>query len=148
MSSPAFTALTDQIQAAAREADALVHAMAALGGDSVSVVPPTPWLMEQHAALTAAVNDGTVKICTHLTGSPTVAHAAVWKRWVITCGPCSSHHLRPGPLEDSTCDRCRRYGLPLHGCTVTLGPLVLAYGLCPGCMTEVHPTTRTPRRTA
>lgn len=138
MTRPADIHLADQIAAATDHADRILHRIGELRDDTVTTVTAPRWVRRQYAALTRAVMTGDVLVCPHLTGSPTVAHAAVWARWALTCGDCV-HLLAPDPTETQTCDRCRTQGIPLYPCTLAIGPTLLAYGLCPPCMRRVHP---------
>jgi hypothetical protein len=128
------TALADQIDAAARHARHLVTRMAAAGLGQLTDAVGHPWLTGQAAALVHALSTGTGRACPHLGPTPAVIHAAVWAPGRVVCPACVGL-LRAGPVEDSTCDRCRRHVRRLHAGAAAFGPLILAYGLCRACAT-------------
>lgn len=137
MTSPAHTALADQLAAAANDAEATLR-RAIVPSDTLTTIKPNPWLNEQYTALRIAVLNGTARACPHIAEAPAVAHVAVWRRWLLTCGPCSPL-LTPDPIQASTCDHCHRYGRTLTDCTVVLGPILLSYNVCGPCMRHLHP---------
>jgi hypothetical protein len=130
------TALADQRAAATRDARATLGRLAAAGAATLIATTGNAWLTEQAAALAAAIRNGKGKTCSHLHAGPTVAHAAVWAPGHVVCSACV-RLLRPSLLEDITCDRCRRHARRLHPGAVALGPVILAYGLCRSCATDI-----------
>jgi hypothetical protein len=127
------TALADQIGAAASDARRVLTNMARTCRADLRTAPATGWLAEQAANLVTTLTDGTLRACVHVGPSPIVAHAAVWAPGRLVCSACVAA-LRPTPLEDGTCDRCRRHVRRLHAGAVALGPIILAYGLCRACL--------------
>lgn len=81
--------------------------------------------------------------CLH---SPTVdrpepVFATAWQPGLIACSRCIHLTvLRPGSVADRTCDGCGHVvaglddGEGIHPGRVQFGPLLYAYGTCPGCV--------------
>lgn len=131
------TALADQVTAATRQArTALLEAGPAGWGDTVQVPTLPAWLAEHWNALRAAITAGTAQACKHLAAGPRVAHAAVWRPGVLVCSLCSPI-LTPNSVEDSTCDRCRRYVRRIYPGAAQVGPVLLGYGLCRRCKADL-----------
>lgn len=146
MPSPALTATVDQLHAATREAQKTLNQGGGNTGETVTTpAHPSPWLADQVRALVTALVTRRGALCPHIGTSPRVAHAAVWAPGVITCPDCR-HLLDPGPLEDTTCDRCRTLVPELIPCLAAVGPVLLAFGLCHSCADIIdHPNPRKPR---
>jgi hypothetical protein len=141
MPSPAATAYADQLSAAVREAQTVMRDLSQAMNEPMVTTRPTGWLLAQGLAVQAAMNTGTARACRHVADSPTVAYAAVWKPGFITCLACRPL-LAPSPLEDLICDKCQTHTPGgLHPCTVAVGPIILAFGLCPGCLADLDRTT-------
>jgi hypothetical protein len=139
------TALADQTEAAAREADRATRALSATGRAHLNyLTAPTPWLAAKLAQLHAAIVDGTASGCAHLSDGPRVAFAAVWAPGLLVCAHCAPL-LTPDAAEDSTCDKCRARVALIYPRSATLGPLIYAYGLCTGCA-ETEPDGHAPNR--
>ncbi|GAA1424228.1 hypothetical protein ACFQZ4_34445 [Catellatospora coxensis] len=129
------TAFADQARAAVR--DARGH-LAQFGPDRPMDIGTEPWLADQVSALFASLEAGSARFCPHVTASPMVLHTTAWTPGVLVCGHCAPQ-LRPATdLEDSTCDRCRRYTRRIHSAALAVGAVLLTFGLCPDCMTA-HP---------
>ena len=126
------TALADQLTAASREADRATRAMGQDGARLAYLTAPTPWLASQLTTLVAAIQDGTARSCEHLAGGPRVVLGAAWSPTTLVCAHCTLL-LTPDTAEDSTCDKCRTEVPLIYPRSITIGPLVYAYGLCPGC---------------
>jgi hypothetical protein len=141
MPSPAETALLDQLSAATNHARSFVHALAHTEGTPVQTTA-SMWTRLQLLNVALAITSGQVHHCPHLGDSPTLIHAAVWAPGRLVCSACTST-LDPSPTEDDTCDRCRAPGQELYGCTVAVGPLILAYGLCTPCLNATHHNAET-----
>lgn len=134
------TALADQFHAASREARNLLRRAATVGGTAVDTSEPTPWLAAQIEAVKASIMDETVRMCEHLLAAPGIAVVTIWRPGVMACGRCADALLTAGPVEQSTCDRCRRIVALIHPCAATFGPFLLTYGLCPTCYHQENPT--------
>ena len=141
------TALADQLTAAIREADRATRAMHQTGATRIAyLTAPTPWLASQLVRLFAAINDQSARGCEHLAGGPRVVMAAAWAPGLLACAHCAPA-LTPDEDEDGTCDKCRTQVPLIHPRSVTVGPLVYAYGLCPDCAaTEPDGHAPTPRK--
>jgi hypothetical protein len=137
------TALADQLTAAIREADHATRALHQAGQARLSyLTAPTPWLASQLTALFAAIHDQTARGCQHLAGGPRVVMAAAWAPRLLVCAHCAPA-LTPDQDEDATCDKCRTLVPLIHPRSITVGPLVYAYGLCPDCA-HTEPDGHTP----
>lgn len=142
MTSPAITAFTDQITAASREAGTALRTLAhALPGAEVAHHPGDPWLRQQLHDLEERFGALAVRSCVHAAAGPCVLYAVAWRPQHVTCLPCAPL-LAPDPVEDTTCDRCRRRVDHLHAGLVHAGPVLFGYGLCTPC----HNLTDRPRR--
>ncbi|GGM82277.1 hypothetical protein GCM10012275_61130 [Longimycelium tulufanense] len=130
------TALADQYDAATQQARRELHQAATRLAGRVTDGPLPAWLADHAAAFRLALITGQVRGCAHLADGPRVAHAAVWAPGYLVCPHCVAA-LAPDPVEDATCDRCRRPAGRLFAGTVALGPILLAYGLCEPCAAEV-----------
>jgi hypothetical protein len=140
------TALNDQIQAASQHARAMLTAVADQLGTHPTHVRPSPWLTEHIRALARSIVSGQARGCPHITAAPCIVHAAVWAPGILTCTDCRAA-LTADPDEDTTCDRCRRRGRPLHTAVTAVGPILLGYGLCQPCATATNLLPRkAPRR--
>ncbi|MQA26095.1 MAG: hypothetical protein GEU94_11630 [Micromonosporaceae bacterium] len=136
MSATAYqTARADQVQAATSDARRVLNRAAERKGTTLHNHVTDTWLRAQAQALTDALHAGTIRACFHLAGSPDVGHAAVWRPGLIVCADCTPA-LTPTTEEDATCDRCRRHANPIHAGVMTVGPILLGYGLCRSCGTE------------
>lgn len=153
MPTPAATALADQLTAAVTHAQAVITEAARACGTKPITAPRSRWLAHQVRQLHRAITTGRARACPHLHSGPQIIHAAVWAPWHLTCTTCAPA-LRPDPTEDTTCDRCRAVGRPLHAGVLAIGPVILGYGLCGPCATTtgLHApgsgTTHTPAGTS
>jgi hypothetical protein len=134
------TALADQLDTATREAHALIRRAAARDGSTYlrQEMPPR-WLAKHADTLCLALTYGTAQLCPHIGPAPRVLHAAVWAPGQLVCSGCI-RLLAPTTAEDSTCDRCRRHVRRLHAAAFALGPILLAYGVCPPCHSDPDAT--------
>ena len=142
MTSTARTALLDQLHAAVRDADAVLHRAAARHRYAETIAPASPWLCQLvNGVLGPTVR--TARLCSHLRGdsSPEVVFLAAHRRRV----ECASCALRTslatvGTEEDRRCDRCR--GLVPAGqvevITWAVGPMLVSAGHCRGCREAVR----------
>lgn len=141
MPSPAYTAFADQFNAASREAGDLLIQTGALCRAPVGAIIGPDWIRTQAEALTDSILTGTVKVCPHVTDSPSVLLAAAWAPGRLVCPACT-HTVKPDDqAEEGTCDRCRRHVGATHACMIALGPVLFTYGLCTECYRHVHPET-------
>jgi hypothetical protein len=148
MPTPALTALLDQVHAAARQARTVLDKAAPYTGGSTQTPPRTPWLTAQLDTITDAILTGTATLCPHVDASPRLLLAAAWTPGVLACPSCYRHMLTPTPGTETTCDRCGTTDQPLHNIFLAAGPLILAYGLCPTCLSAEHITpTPSPSNT-
>ncbi len=138
MPAPCATALLDQIHAATRDARTLLGALAQQRRERVEETLPPLWLLAQRQAFVTALMTGQGRFCPHLGASPQPAFTAAWAPGALTCAACFPS-LKPDPVEDRTCDHCRTEHPTLHNCLAAFGPILMAYGLCPACMTLLHP---------
>ena len=136
---PGHTAQLDQLAAATTDAYGRLVQLGTAHGSPVRIGPVPAWLTPHLHRLARAVTTGTARRCPHLGTAPAVAHAAVWDPGHLTCPHCT-HHLAPDTEEDTTCDRCRRHGDPIHPGAIALGPILLTFGLCPRCLSRTEPT--------
>lgn len=160
----ALTALMDQTNAAAREADNLLHAIAEHEGTRVQHHVPGPAArailtrMQSRVLDTAAAGHPT--LCKHLSyTAPAVAFWVAHKPGKIRCADCAQTADRAvqGTREDRTCDHCRRVvpriypnAALLPAAVIDLAPLPLTavppiqvnYGLCPDCRHADHEGAR------
>lgn len=138
---PRSTARRDQYRAATHDAR---HRLARLSTDHGGALTGTAstWLATRLAALGAALANGTARPCPHITDAPAVVHAALWAPGRLVCGRCLPT-LTPDPDEDGTCDRCRTPATALTPAAISIGPLLVAFGLCPPCTRHLE-GTRTP----
>lgn len=141
------TALADQIQAATRQAGQAARSLHRTGAARLAyLTAPTPWLATQLTALFTAIETGTARGCTHVTGAPRVVFACAWTPNILTCVHCAPR-LTPDATEETTCDKCRTHVPLIHPRSITAGPLIYAYGLCPDCA-ATEPDGHTPNRAA
>ncbi|GGM81632.1 hypothetical protein GCM10012275_60330 [Longimycelium tulufanense] len=132
------TALFDQVAAATHQARKALRKAAHEWGAQLDTGPLPPWLRDRCADLLAALAARRVRCCAHLAPAPRVAHAALWRPGLLLCSACVGL-LAADPVEDATCDRCRRHVRRILPGTVALGPILLAYGLCQPCAAETDP---------
>ncbi|MGH4027292.1 MAG: hypothetical protein ACRDRV_22205 [Pseudonocardiaceae bacterium] len=121
---PGRTAQLDQFAAATTDAYRRLTLFGNTHNSPVRLGPVPAWLVPHVRRLSEALTTGTGRRCAHLGTAPAVAHAAVWD---------------PGHL---TCDHCHRPGDPIHPGALALGPVLLAFGLCPRCLHRTEPATR------
>ena len=137
--------LVDQFDAAATQAERLLKDMgrdlgATLGGLDYAAVPD--WLRLSLVDTWLAFIAGTADTCMHapVVSRPEPVVAAVWRPALIVCTACT-HLTKVTGEADRTCDRCARVctglaGDRIHPCSLTFGPLLYMFGLCPGCMAD------------
>lgn len=128
-------AQADQVQAAANDARRLLDHAAEQEGTTLHTTVTDPWILAQAQGLRDALQFGAVRACRHLANGPGIGHAAVWRPGFIVCPACTPL-LVPKPKEDSTCDRCRRHAHDIYAGAITVGPILLGYGLCRSCASE------------
>lgn len=133
-------ALADQIDAATRDARTHLTQLAHYLAAPITHTTTPPWLDGHLSALRDGLRDGRVRSCAHLAVGPGIAYTAVWAPRLIACPACAPTLLRPSPIEDDTCDRCRTTAPRLHIGAVATGPILLAYGLCRRCQ-RTHTAT-------
>lgn len=135
----AITAFNDQYRAAARDARRTLSRLA----EPAPIRPgDTPWLVHQAAALLAHLRAGTARCCPHVTTTPRVLHAAVWAPGALVCERCVRRIRPTTQAEDATCDRCHQVVPLIHAGAAAIGPILLAYGLCPHCIHAIGPHDR------
>jgi DNA-directed RNA polymerase subunit RPC12/RpoP len=61
------------------------------------------------------------------------------------CARCAPALTPADEAEETTCDKCRTRVPLIHPRSITVGPLVYAYGLCPNCA-ETEPDGHAPDR--
>jgi hypothetical protein len=125
------TAYADQFHAAARDAHTQ---LSALGPAKVIDLPSDTWLSAQVAAIGAAAAAGQSTVCPHLNASPAVVHTALWAPTQLVCERCLLLLSTDTDVEDSTCDRCRQHVPAVSRATLSLGPLLVHFGLCTPCV--------------
>jgi len=138
--------MVDQFDAAASHVERLFKGMGAnmkatIGGIDFPNVPD--WLRLTLVDTWAGFIEGTIDTCQHAPriDRPEPVVSAVWRPGLIVCAHCI-HLTKATGASDLTCDRCGRvcagldHGEGIHPCSLTFGPLVYFFGLCPDCMTE------------
>ena len=134
------TAYADQYGAALTDARRVLTQVADSAGTRLLEGHGDPWIIRQVTTLTRALLSGRAHLCPHINDAPRLAHAAVWAPGHLTCTTCAPT-LRPTDDEDTRCDRCRRHTNPVHPGLVGIGPILLAFGLCPPCARHTGLTT-------
>lgn len=156
---PRMTALLDQTGAAGKHAYAVLQNLARRERTRVRYRdhrgPITDGIVRRLSdAIRASSVYGAPILCQHLSfTAPTVAFAAPHAGGRLWCAPCMATLARRtiGTDEDSTCDGCRTRVPRIHPAATqlpalvadpgdgyppgALPPVVLLYGLCPGCLT-------------
>jgi hypothetical protein len=132
----ADTAMTDQIQAACRDAQSIVETVLARPGGMIGV--PGPFLASLAESIAAADLAGVLRRCRHLRGrGPEPVWAMAWQPGRIMCAVCALDALRAvqRTAEDRTCDVCRILQLDgkLWSGIGSAGPIVLTFGVCAAC---------------
>ena len=141
--------IRDQFDAAASHTERLFadmgHAMqSTVGALDYTNIPD--WLRLRLVDTLARFAAGTLDVCRHAPriDRPQPVVSAVWRPGLIACLPCI-HLIKATGTDDRTCDKCGHVcaGL-IHACSITYGPLIYFYGLCPRCMTEQERAQRNP----
>lgn len=134
------TALTDQLDAAAREARGLVAHAAAADDQTPEWVHPPNWLTAHIGRLQLSLLTGATRPCPHVTLSPHVVWSAAWRPAEVWCARCALTAFAAvrGTAEDHMCDGCRRYTDPIYSVITAAGPLMVAAGLCAPCRGAVQ----------
>lgn len=146
MRSRAPVHLLDQSDAATSQAERLFKDMgsamkATIGGADYGDVPD--WLRLSLVDTWAGFIEGTLDTCQHAPriDRPQPVVAAVWRPGLIVCTACIYLTKATG-AADLTCDRCARVraglerGEGIHPCSISFGPLLYFYGLCPDCLRD------------
>ncbi|MBW3646815.1 MAG: hypothetical protein KY440_03430 [Actinobacteria bacterium] len=131
-------AVTDQLDAATRDAKEMLADFLALLGDrhTVDHADPGPFAVELLRNLDERTKRHRQRFCTHLRRSPDVAWLFGWAPERLHCQRCAFKVLRQayGTAEDYTCDVCRRESdngvSPVMGAA---GPMVVLFGACDDC---------------
>lgn len=133
-----MSAVRDQVQAASDHADRTLARMAADDNDGRGLrYGRWPYLTEQLQHAVAAFNNRQAALCPHLR-APAVMHCTASEPTTLRCIPCAGK-LQAEPREDRTCDRCRAYNPDgVYPGVVKHGPILMTYGLCDGCLTDVY----------
>ncbi|MEV6927424.1 hypothetical protein AB0M46_23365 [Dactylosporangium sp. NPDC051485] len=126
------TAFGDQVAAASKHAHRILTDATARGEAEPDPAPPRAWLAAQAEILITALHNHTARVCAHVGAAPQLLNAAAWHPGVLVCTDCAAA-LDPDPIEDVTCDRCRRPALALTGSIAAFGPILFAYALCDPC---------------
>ena len=126
------TAYADQYSAALDHAHRILTQTADRAGTRIREGHGDPWITSQVTTLTHALLTNRAHLCPHIDDAPRLAHAAVWAPGHLTCTECAPT-LRPDGDEETRCDRCRRHTSPVYPGLVGIGPILLAFGLCPPC---------------
>lgn len=134
MTTPATLAHLDQLHAACREALDVLEHTAHVYGTTITADPLGPWLTTHVQTLATALHTGTARYCPHVASGPQLLHAALWAPAVLVCTRCAPTHLRPEPIEDTTCDHCRTPMDAVNVGVLALGPILLEFGLCDPCL--------------
>jgi len=131
------TAQADQFRAATAETEGLLRAVAARvkGMHYFPDAHRHPAVMRLMGQLRARASFGGVSPCGHVGPSP---HPLAWQPWQpdrLVCLPCAAAEQRRivGTVEDKTCDGCRRVVEKIHTMGVSVGPVMLMFGLCGAC---------------
>lgn len=132
-----WTARNDQVDAAARDAKAMLDNFAALLGaqHTVDYTAAGPFALELLHGMDERIKRHRQRSCTHLRRSPDVAWLFGWAPERLHCLRCAHKVLAQvrGTVEDSTCDVCRREADPCSPVMGSAGPIVVLFGACDGC---------------
>lgn len=127
------TAYADQLQAATADARRRMRRAAHLPLLRLTPAAEHPaWMaaiIDRHAL---ALLSGQGRTCPHLGAGPRVALAFAWAPGLMVCGDCRAM-ATPSPVEEATCDRCRRHCRRIWPGIAQHGPLLIGYGLCDTC---------------
>jgi hypothetical protein len=133
--SPSRTALLDQVDAAARQVQAGMHAQATRTGQPLRNIAADPWVRRVVADVGAHALAGRLRACRHL-GSPQPVITAAWRRDLLACPPCAGFWFDlAGTKADRLCDRCGRDTADngIHPGLVGAGAVLVMLGACDAC---------------
>lgn len=133
----ARTAVTDQIDAAARDARGMLADFMALLGKrhTVDCTNPGPFAVTLLNDLDERTKRHRQRSCSHLRRSPDVAWLFGWTPERLHCQRCAFSLMArlSGTAEDSTCDVCRRAADPCNPVMGAAGPIIVLFGACDDC---------------
>lgn len=133
----ARVAVTDQIDAASRDArEMLADFMALLGKrHTVDCTSPGPFAVTLLNGVEERTKRHRQRFCPHLRRSPDVAWLFGWAPERLHCQRCAFKLLAQvqGTVEDSTCDVCRVEADPCNPVMGAAGPMVVLFGACDDC---------------
>jgi hypothetical protein len=133
----ARVALTDQLGAAGRDANALLRDFAALLGErhTVDHTYPGPFAVALIDGLDERMRRHRQRMCSHLRRSAQVAWLFGWMPEQLSCQRCAHRLLARvnGTAEDSTCDVCRGVADPINPVMGSAGPMIVLFGACDAC---------------
>jgi hypothetical protein len=135
------THFVDQAGAAAIHAEALVRA-----------VDDGPHIVDEHvlavrAGLLQRWKTAGWRRCPHLTNPQPAFIAISAPEEGVFCARCGPEHRSLDPIEEFTCDLCRRYRPSgLRNGFLTLGALITVAGICPSCADRLDDLDASPAR--
>jgi hypothetical protein len=135
-SSVSTSALRDQIDAAATEAQRVLLAAAMSGGGASRMAPVSPWLARRLAQIHFDFDNNRLRRCRHVKGAPMPVIAVAWRPGRLWCLPCASNEMArvQGTVLDRTCDICGNVVDVIYPDLVADGPLIFTYGSCRSCL--------------
>jgi hypothetical protein len=141
---PGERARADQARAAQREAVRRLEARAKVEpGSEFGDDHPDPWVHALGDFYERLLLDGGALWCPHLRpgAGPQPLHAAAWMPSLIACDLCVlvGVFVVEG-AADRICDRCGLDTLEvgISQGAATVGPLTIAYGICPSCFEQIR----------
>lgn len=155
--SPAAQALTDQADVAARDGTVILAGLAGqLDSHITTGVPdgPVSGILARFAHRYLA---GEIGHCPHLAGGPEPSWWLPGKPGRLRCLRCARRASDTTPPRRERCDHCRRVRRPLHaglvmvppiiredltGSAEAVGPIAIAFQLCPACQNTPSPQNR------
>lgn len=128
--------------AVADQKHTLQRMVTGFGPDASTALGVHPWINDTRAKVLAGIITRSIRLCPHLgPGRKTVPmflHLGASPR-IVRCKLCLLRDQpRFGPADDMTCDRCSVYsraGLVLG--SLPIGPLLVHFGVCRPCATEM-----------
>lgn len=146
--SPAAVALADQAQVAGRDGAALLVALAGQAAAAITSGVPDGPAAELLARFTRRFLTGDITGCEHLSHGPEPSWWLPTRPGRLRCSACALRASQRTPRHRDRCDHCEKIRHPLHarlvlvppivledltGAAVGVGPVTIAYHLCPDC---------------
>jgi hypothetical protein len=149
-----MVAMTDQAQAASKQAVTIMHQIAAHDGGEVEQILVGPAIKDVVGRMITHAATARLSLCPHLSwDSPAPAWWCSWAVGRLRCRECAVAAQRRirGTPEDQRCDRCRKTRRTIHADLVQLPPVVVdlpsgawcfppttvVFGLCGACQQSV-----------